>query len=53
MFKLTLRELFLIVTLSAVVFAWWLDHRRVEAALVKAETESQATLAKIEAEKDS
>jgi hypothetical protein len=26
--KLTLRDLFAVVTLAAVLVAWWLDHRR-------------------------
>jgi len=28
MFKLSLRELLLLVTIAGIVTAWWLDHRR-------------------------
>jgi hypothetical protein len=28
--KLTLRDMFAVVTIVAILFAWWADHRRLE-----------------------
>lgn len=43
MFKLTLRELFLVVTLAAVLVAWRLEHAREVASRSEIETRLEAT----------
>ena len=43
MFKLTLRELFLVVTLAAVLVAWWLDHTKEVASRSDVEVRLEAT----------
>ena len=43
MIKLSLRELFLVVTLAAVLVAWWLEHAKQAASRAELETKLAAT----------
>ena len=40
--KLSLRDLFVVVTLAAVFVAWWLDHRRLQESAVMSEARYRA-----------
>ena len=52
MFKLTLRELFLVVTLAALSVAWWLDHARQLASRTDLENRAAATELQLVAERN-
>jgi hypothetical protein len=50
MFKLSLRELFVLVTLAAVGVAWWLDHAHQAKRHLDAEARAKASEAALESE---
>jgi len=48
--KLTLRELFALTLIAALIVAWWLDHRRQDAEIRKVQVELDH--ARLEAERN-
>ena len=46
--KLSLRDLFAVLTLAAVLVAWWVDHRRLAKALILSNARCRVLAAEVE-----